>query len=103
MLKIFRVPEALGENQKKFFKIGFFYKQTLNLLFKVHCTIEIQDFWNVEFYYYNIHKNCRPLASKLRDPKLSKLAFQVVFSAQNVPLFSFWFLLAPKLKNKGGP
>ena len=41
---------------------------------------------------------CRPLATKLRDLKMFKMAFQVVFSAENVPRFSFGLLVAPKLK-----
>ena len=47
-------------------------------------------------------ENCRPLATKLRDLKMFKMAFQVVFSAKNVPRFSFGLLVAPKLKNEGG-
>ena len=44
-----------------------------------------------------------PLVTKLRDLKMFKMAIQVVFSAKNVPRFSFGLLVAPKLKNKGGP
>ena len=44
----------------------------------------------------------RPLATKLRDPKMFNMAFQVVFSAKNVPRFSFGLLVAPKLKKRGG-
>ena len=47
-------------------------------------------------------ENCRPLATKLRDLKMFKMAFQVVFSAKNVPRFSFGLLVAPKLKKQGG-
>ena len=47
-------------------------------------------------------ENCRPLATKLRDLKMFKMAFQVVFSAKNVPRFSFGLLVAPKLKKRGG-
>ena len=43
---------------------------------------------------------CRPLVAKLRNLKLSKMAFQVVFSAKNVPRFSFGLLVALKLKNQ---
>ena len=32
-----------------------------------------------------------------------KMAFQVVFSAKNVPRFSFGLLVAPKPKKQGGP
>ena len=35
---------------------------------------------------------CRPLVAKLKNLKLSKMAFQVVFSAKNVPRFSFGLL-----------
>ena len=42
----------------------------------------------------------RPLVTKLRDLKMINMAFQVVFSAKNVPRFSFGILVAPKLKNK---
>ena len=45
---------------------------------------------------------CRPLATKLRDLKMFKMAFQVVFSAKNVPRFSFVLLAAPKPKKQGG-
>ena len=43
----------------------------------------------------------RPLATKLRDLKMFNMAFQVVFSAKNVPRFSFGLLVAPKLKKRG--
>ena len=42
-----------------------------------------------------------PLATKLRDLKMFKMAFQVVFSAKNVPRFSFRLLVAPKPKKQG--
>ena len=45
---------------------------------------------------------CCPLATKLRDLEMFKMAFQVVFSAKNVPRFSFGLLVAPKLKKQGG-
>ena len=48
-------------------------------------------------------ENCRPLATKLRDLKMFKMTFQVVFSTKNVPRFSFGLLVAPKLKKLGGP
>ena len=32
-----------------------------------------------------------------------KMAFEVVFSAKNVPKFGFGLLVAPKLKKQGGP
>ena len=44
----------------------------------------------------------RPLVTKLRDLKMFNMAFQVVFSAKNVPRFSFGLLVAPKLKKRGG-
>ena len=44
----------------------------------------------------------RPLVTKLRDLKMFNMAFQVVFSAKNVPRFSFGLLVAPKLKKQGG-
>ena len=44
----------------------------------------------------------RPLATKLRDLKMFNMAFQVVFSAKNVPRFSFVLLAAPKPKKQGG-
>ena len=47
-------------------------------------------------------ENCRPLVTKLRDLKMFKMAFQVVFSAKNVPRFSFGLLVAPKPKKQGG-
>ena len=47
-------------------------------------------------------ENYHPLATKLRDLKMFKMAFQVVFSAKNVPRFSFGLLVAPKPKNRGG-
>ena len=40
--------------------------------------------------------------TKLRDLKMFKMAFQVVFSAKNVPRFSFGLLVAPKPKKQGG-
>ena len=40
--------------------------------------------------------------TKLRDLKMFNMAFQVVFSAKNVPRFSFGLLVAPKLKKRGG-
>ena len=40
--------------------------------------------------------------TKLRNLKLSKIAFQVDFSAKNVPRFSFVLLAAPKPKKQGG-
>ena len=48
-------------------------------------------------------ENCRPLVTKLRDLKMFKMAFQVVFSTKNVPRFSFGLLVAPKPKKQGGP
>ena len=45
---------------------------------------------------------CRPLATKQRDLKMFKMAFQVVFSAKNVPRFSFGIFVAPKPKKQGG-
>ena len=30
------------------------------------------------------------------------MTFQAVFIAKNVPMISFWLLVAPKLKNQGG-
>ena len=45
---------------------------------------------------------CHPLATKLRDLKMFKMAFQVVFSAKNVPRFSFVLLAAPEPKKQGG-
>ena len=44
----------------------------------------------------------RPLVTKLRDLKMFNMAFQVVFSAKNVPRLSFGLLIAPKLKKQGG-
>ena len=44
----------------------------------------------------------RPLATKLRDLKMFNMAFQVVFSAKNVPRFSFGLLVVPKLLKRGG-
>ena len=43
-----------------------------------------------------------PLATLLRDLKMFKMAFQVVFSAKYVPRFSFGLLVAPKLKKRAG-
>ena len=40
--------------------------------------------------------------AKLRNLKLSKIAFQVDFSAKHVQRFSFRLLVAPKLKKQGG-
>ena len=40
--------------------------------------------------------------TKIRDLKMFKMAILVIFSAKNVPRFSFGLLVAPKLKNKGG-
>jgi len=47
-------------------------------------------------------KICGPLAAKLRELKLSKMTFQVVFIAKNVPRFSFGLLVASKPKKQGG-
>ena len=47
-------------------------------------------------------QNYTVLVTKLRDLKMFKMAFQVVFSAKNVPRFSFGLLVAPKLKNREG-
>ena len=44
---------------------------------------------------------CHPLGSKLRDIKMFKMAFQVVFGEKNVPMFSYGLLVTPKLKNEG--
>ena len=44
----------------------------------------------------------RPLVAKLRDLKMFNMAFQVVFSAKNVPRFSFGILVAPKPKKTRG-
>ena len=44
---------------------------------------------------------CCPLATKIRDLKMFKMAFQVLFSAKNVPRFSFRLLVAPKPQKKG--
>ena len=45
---------------------------------------------------------CRPLATKLRDVEMFKMAFQVIFCAKNVPRFTFGLLVVQKLKNEGG-
>ena len=42
------------------------------------------------------------LAAKVRNLRLFKMAFQVVFSAKNVQRFSFGLSFAPKLKKEGG-
>ena len=44
---------------------------------------------------------CYPLVAKLRKLKFFEMAFQVVFSAKNVPRFSFGLLVAPKMKKRG--
>ena len=44
----------------------------------------------------------RPLAAKVMNLKLSKMAFQDAFSAKNVQSFSFGLLVALKLKKQGG-
>ena len=46
---------------------------------------------------------CCPLATKIRDLKMLKMASQLDFSAKNVPRFSFGLLVAPKPKKQGGP
>ena len=43
---------------------------------------------------------CLPLVDKIKNLELSKMAFQVVFSAKSVQRFSFGLLVAPKLKNQ---
>ena len=59
-------PRALGENQKilKFFHFltnkPYFFNLNRNstcsqLSFEVHITLEIQNFENYEFFYYNIN------------------------------------------------
>ena len=40
--------------------------------------------------------------AKLRNLKLFKMTFEVIFSAKNESRFSFGLLVAPKLKNEGG-
>ena len=45
---------------------------------------------------------CQPLVAKLRNLELSKMVFQVVFSAKNVQRLSFELLVALKLKYQGG-
>ena len=64
--------------------------------------MKLEIFEIFDFSFIISFELCRPLAAKLRNLKLSKIAFQVVFSAKNVPRFSFGLLLAPKLKNQVG-
>ena len=52
--------------------------------------------------YMILTEICHPLATKLRDLIMFKMAFEVVFCAKNVPKFSFGLLVAPNPKNRGG-
>ena len=83
----------------------YFFKLNLNctcsqLSFEVHCSIETQNFWNFEFFYYNINQIWRPLVAKLTNLKLSKMTFQAVFNAKNLTRSSFGLLVAPKPKTE---
>ena len=64
-------------------------------------TLETQNLENFVFLTIVSLEICCPLATKLRDLKMFKMAFQVLFSAKNVPRFSFRLLVAPKPQKKG--
>ena len=86
----------------------YFFKLNLNctcsqLSFEVHNTLELKILKILNFSTIISIENCRPLATKLRDLKMFEIAFHVVFSAKNVPRFSFGLLVAPKPKKQGGP
>ena len=65
------------------------------------CLVPESQFW---FFSTKISiKICCPLAAKLRNLKLFKMAFQVMFNGKNVKRFGFGLLIAKKMKKQGEP
>ena len=91
-------------NKPYFFKLNLsiYIVHVLSLHLKCITPLKLKIFEILDFSTVISIEICRPLVAKLRNLKLSKMAFQVVFSAKNVPRFSFGLLVTQKLKNQVG-
>ena len=101
----FSIQKMAASDHSEVSAYGLDLKKNLSSHFRNLKTLEKSKFY-LDNFSSHLEKIMRerkhhfwPSAAKLRNLKLSKMTFQVIFMDKNVPDFSFELLIAPKLKH----